>query len=454
MMTAAPPRERAVLATAALGTTLAPLNSTMIAVALPAVMRDLDTGVATAAWLVTGYLIAMAALQPVAGKLGDRFGRRRLVLAGLVYFGLASLGATVASNLPLLIAFRVQQAIAGAIALPNATAIVREVLPTGRRASGYGLIGGAAGLAAALGPPLGGVLVDAFGWRSIFFANVPLVAAALLLGWRYLPRTAGARSAAAFDWGGALLLSALLLGLTGLLTVGVRALDAVGLAAAAAALLALALLFVRRELAHPDPLLRPALLAHRGFAAASGAVATSNMAMYATLLTVPMLLSERAGWTSAQVGVALSTLSVGMAVFTPIGGRLADRLGRRWTTVAGLALLTLGALPMALLGPAMPVASLLASLGVVGVGLGLSSAPMQTAAVESVAAEETGAASGVFSTSRYLGSIAASIVLAALAGAEGGVFVAVFLAAAASLVVSLGLRDWPTAAPAVVAPAR
>src|SRR5262245_23473556 len=105
---------------------------------------------------------------------------------------------------------------------------------------------------------------------------------------------------------------------------------------------------------------------------------------------------------------------------------------------------------MALLGPAMPVASLLASLGVVGVGLGLSTAPMQTAAVESVAAEETGAASGLFSTSRYLGSIAASIVLAALASGDGAgaVFVAIFLAAAASLLIGFGLRDWPTAAPA------
>src|SRR5207244_3815014 len=134
--------ERPIMATAALSTMLAPLNSTMIAVALPSIMAEFGASVAAAGWLVTGYLIGMAALQPVAGKLGDRFGRRRFILVGLAYFGLASLGATLATSLEMLIFFRIQQAIAGAVALPNGTALVREVLPPERRASGFGMVGG------------------------------------------------------------------------------------------------------------------------------------------------------------------------------------------------------------------------------------------------------------------------------------------------------------------------
>ena len=126
--------EHWLLVMVALSVALAPLNSTMIAIALPNIIQDLNANVTTAGWLVTGYLIAMASLQPVAGKLGDRLGRRTLMLGGLVYFGVVSLGATLAPNLPLLLLFRIQQGIAGAIVLPNGMALLREVVPAERRA--------------------------------------------------------------------------------------------------------------------------------------------------------------------------------------------------------------------------------------------------------------------------------------------------------------------------------
>src|SRR5207302_1534017 len=114
-------------------------------------------------WLVTAYLIVMASLQPVAGKLGDRLGRRRLILGGLIYFGLASLAAAASTSFAMLVFFRVQQAIAGAIALPNAGALIRDVVPPERRASSFGMVGAAVALAAAVGPPLGGLLAGAAG---------------------------------------------------------------------------------------------------------------------------------------------------------------------------------------------------------------------------------------------------------------------------------------------------
>jgi DHA2 family methylenomycin A resistance protein-like MFS transporter len=280
---------------------------------------------------------------------------------------------------------------------------------------------------------------------------VPLVVAALAIGWWAIPRIAPRRATTRFDLGGALLLSALLLGLAGLLTIGTRRVPPAGVLAGAVVLLVVGALFVGRELRHPDPLLRPGLFVHRGFGSASVAVATSNLAMYSILLTLPILLSRHNGWSSAEIGLSLAALSAGTALCAPLGGRLADRIGRRWTTVGGLSLLTVGVLPLALLGAALPAAAMLGALGLAGVGLGISSAPMQTAAVESVGAAEAGAASGLFSTSRYLGSIVGSILLAALLGGTGdpagyaAVFALVFGAALASALVSLGLPDWPDA---------
>ncbi|HSD79818.1 MAG TPA: MFS transporter, partial [Solirubrobacteraceae bacterium] len=188
-----PPRgERAVLATVALASLLVPLNSTMLAVALPRVVDDLGTSLTSASWLVTSYLIAMASLQPVAGKLGDRLGRRPLVLGGLAWFGVASAGAALSGDLVLLVAFRLQQAVAGALFFPNAMALLRDTVPAERLGARMGLVGAALPLGASAGPPLGGVLLAVGGWQAIFAVNLPLVAIALALGARAIPRAAPA----------------------------------------------------------------------------------------------------------------------------------------------------------------------------------------------------------------------------------------------------------------------
>src|SRR5215213_9442983 len=179
--------DRAVLAAVALGGTLLPLNSTMIAVALPDIASDTGGGVAASSWLVTAYVVAMATLGPFAGRLGDRLGRRRVLLWGLVAFAFASLAAGAAPSLELLIVARLGQAVAGSLVFPNAIALLRDALPEGRRAAGFGLLGSAVGAAAAVGPVAGGLLVGGFGWRAIFLVNVPVVCAAVMLSLRSLP---------------------------------------------------------------------------------------------------------------------------------------------------------------------------------------------------------------------------------------------------------------------------
>ena len=171
--------ERRVRLVVVLGAILAPLNSTMLAVALPGVIAEFGADVATAGWLMTAYLLALAVVQPVAGKLGDRFGRRGFMLGGLAVFGLASLGAAMAPSLPVLIAMRTAQAVAGAVVFPNGAGLLRQVIPAERRGRAFGTMGALLSLAAALGPPLGGVIVTLGGWRAIFLVNLPVILAAL-----------------------------------------------------------------------------------------------------------------------------------------------------------------------------------------------------------------------------------------------------------------------------------
>jgi EmrB/QacA subfamily drug resistance transporter len=440
--------ELEVVAAVALSAMLAPLNSTMIAVALPHLTSDLGTSAFASAWLVTTYLIIMAVLQPVAGKLGDRFGRRRLMLGGVAGFGLASLGAACATGLPMLVALRALQAVAGALAFPNGVALLRESIPAERRAGRSGLVGAAVAGAGAVGPALGGLLVGLAGWRAIFVANLILVIPALLLGWHAIPSDAVQRIRRPFDLLGALLLALLLIGVVALLMPG-QASPPTLWVGGAGVVLGLAR-FVPQEQRQPDPALQPRLFRHPTFAAANAAVGLSNLAMYVILLALPIYLGQqdglRAPWDSAQIGLALALLSTGSVALAPIGGRLADRFGRRWPTVGGMALLALGLLPLAF-GWASSAWVLLGGLALAGAGLGLGSAGLQISAVEVAARGESGMAAGVFSTSRYLGSIVGSSLMARMLAPTGGGFGAVaalaFGAALAATLSVLALADRP-----------
>jgi EmrB/QacA subfamily drug resistance transporter len=441
-----------VIATIALGTMLAPLNSTMIAVAMPEVMAEFHVGLGSAGWLVTAYLIAMASLQPVAGKIGDRVGRRCLVLGGLTCFGFASLVSAVAPNLWMLMGFRVLQAVAGALIIPNRAALIRALVPAQRRGGRFGLIGAAVALAAALGPSFGSALITVASWRAIFYMNLVLVLPALAIGWRWLPRDRATGARSPFDVLGALLLPILLSATAGLLMLTPRGTTASVLAGGVLAVIVLTAMFLRWEFRHPDPVLQPRLFCRRAFAAANGSIALCNLATYTVLLSVPLLLASRNASSSWQSGLVLTAMSGAMIVVSPVGGWLADTCGRRLPTMAGLALVSLGTVPMAVTGAEILLPLLVVGLAFVGMGIGVATPGLQSTAVESVAQAEAGVASGIYSTSRYLGSIIGSAVLAGLLGGSrreasglGLIFVIVLTAALLATVVGIGLRAHPEA---------
>lgn len=445
--------DRALLLTAALAAMLLPLNSTMIAVAIPDIARDFGGDAGSVTWLVGGYLIAMASLQPLAGRLGDRFGRRPLILGGLAWFAAASLGAALAPSLPVLIALRLQQAAAGALAFPNALAVVREALPEERRGAAFGTLGSAIALAAAVGPLLGGALVDLGDWHAIFLVNLPWVGLTLLLALHTVPAGLGGQRRGRFDGVGGVVLTGLLAGCAWLLNPGDVPAWAVpaGLVAVGITLV----VFLRYESAQTDPVLQPRLLRVRPFAAATAAMGLSNLALYSTLLAVPVLLAQRSGWSSGEIGMTLAALSVPMVALSPVGGRLSDRLGRRTTATAGLVLLAGGMLPLAVAGPGVSVPLLVGSLICAGAGLGLSNPPIQTAGIEALDPRDAGVGSGLFSTGRYLGGIAAASLVAASGTGEGGAgFATLFALAAAAAwlaaVLATRLPGRPPFAPAFV----
>lgn len=405
---------RAVLVTAAFGTMLAPLNSTMIVVALPDILREFNRSLAWGSWIVISYLVAMAAVQPLGGSLGDRYGRRRLFLIGLTGFLGATILAALAWSIELLILARTMQAIAGATAIPNGTALVRSLIAPDRQGRAFGMLGSGIAVAAAVGPPLGGIVTDSFGWRWIFAANMLLIVPALVLGSR-LPIEKTVVRAGQFDLRGALLLTISLVCLAVSLTVWRLAGVPIMAAPVFGIISVVSWLGLKRHLRRTSsPVLNLELFHRPGFLPASLTVMLSNLTMYTILLSLPVFLTSHAEWTSSQIGLLLAGLSVQMMVFSPAGGWLADRFGKRVPAVAGTALIASGTLPLMLVSAGWSWAVYLVPLIVVGIGIGLSAAAVQTAAIHAAPPHETGQAAGLFSTMRYLGSILGSAGMAAI----------------------------------------
>ena len=398
----------------ALGTMLAPLNSTMIAVALPELLGDFGRSLAWGSWIVTSYLVAMAAVQPLGGSLGDRYGRRRLFLLGLALFFVATVVAALSWRIEVLLVARTVQALSGATAIPNGTALVRSLVAPERRGRAFGNVGSAIALAAGLGPPIGGILTAALGWRWIFVANIVLIAPALILGSR-LPADSPASQTGRFDLRGAALLTLGLVSLVLALTVWRLPGASLSLVPVLGLFAAVTGLALTRHAGHSqNPVLNLALLRARGFTPAVANILLSNLAMYTLLLSLPLFLAGWSAWGSAQVGLLLAGLSLPTIFLSPFGGRLSDRVGRRAPVVAGACLMSLGILPFLAVSPTWSWPLYLVPLILVGAGLGLSMAPVQATAIETAPPSQSGQAAGLFSTMRYLGSILGSSIMAAV----------------------------------------
>jgi len=440
------------LTTVALGNVLAPLNSTMLAVALPEIRDDFHLSHAEIGWLVSAYLIAMAVAQPIGGDLSDRLGRRRVLRFGLIGFLVLSLAAAAAPNFWLLIAFRTAQAIVGAVVIPTGMAMVRESVPVRQLGQANGITGSLLSLAAATGPLLGAAFLALGSWRFIFFANLPIIALALFAQWRLnypaTPGTQPLRSARGLlDWPGALLFSATLISLTTLLN-SLRGDDLVGLALGVAGTIGFVLLFFWRQRRTDKPLAGWRLFRLTSYRAATVNVMLMNLVMYTTLLTIPFFIRELQEKGNGTTGLLLGSMSILMAFLAPASGWLSDTHGRRLPAVAG-AVIAFGATLIIVFGLRTDVSTafLAGALALVGMGVGLTFGPSATAAIESAPREQAGIAAGTNSMMRYLGSIVGAGLLAGILSTDGavpgiGVFRAVFIIVAVIAALAVVAAFW------------
>ena len=414
-----PPPLKPLLVAVALGTILAPLNATLVAVALPEISASFGVSVGGVSWIVIGYIIVMAVMQPIGGRLGDLFGRRGIFMGSLAIFGLFSIGAALSPNLATIILMRAGQALTSAMALPNGAALIRQWAPENKRAAAFGIVGAAAGLAAGLGPPIGGVMIAIGGWRSMFWINIPIVIAAIGMAWRAFPREEPRTGpTSAFDIKGAMLFATILTAL-GLVATTAGDLNN-GLLAGLIVIAVLGVvLFIALERRLAFPLIDLSIFKRRSFTGAAVTSGLSNVSLYSVLLAIPLFLSGVQGRGAAEVGFILSSMALPMVFLAPVAGRLADKWGRRRPAMLGGFFSLVGTAPLIAIGEGWGVLPIAACLATMGLGLSLLFPSTQTAALESVSAEDAGMASGVFSTTRFMGSMIGASLLAALLGGRG-----------------------------------
>lgn len=404
------------LGAALLAASLMPLNSTMIAVALPEIARQVGHPPGTVAQaVVASYLVAAIVLQSPGGKLGDRLGHWRVLALGQVLVAAGAVLGTAAGTLGLLAVARVLMAAGGALIVPATVALLRTELPPQRRGRAFGTFGAVMSLAAGVGPIVGGELVRAFGWPSIFAANLPVIAmSALLAATAGRARDhAGPRSELRFDVVGSVLLAAALTALVvGLESEGVTG---VALLVTCAALL---LPFVWWERRAADPVVTFALFASVPFTAGSLLVALQNLVLYTLLFELPQVLAALLAVDSAAVGRLLVSMMAAMVVTSPLAGRLVDRIGPRPVAVGGTlaclaAVAALAAVGLSSLG------ALVLPLALLGLGVGLATPAAQSASLAAVPQRHSGAAAGIGSTMRYLGGVVGVALLGRLVDLGG-----------------------------------
>ncbi len=398
-----------------LGTLLTPLNSSMIAVALVRMKDDFGLSFHDVTWLVSIFYLVSAVAQPLMGKLADLWGRKRLFVIGLAVVGVASVGAASSPTFELVVACRAVQALGSSALFPCGMGIVRHHVHR-RQAHALGVLSVFSSISAGAGPALGGFLLAVGDWPAVFLVNVPLIAVDLVLAVRVLPADSvrpdprgSGRVLAALDPRGVAVFATTITALL-LFLVSLDGSDPRWWAAVVA--VAGAVLLLRLEQRSAAPFIDTRALVRSRLLSVYGSFVLVNVVFYAIFFTVPSYLQEASGFGSAETGLLVLTLS-GLGVVTvPLAARLIERLGSRAVIVSGAAVMTAGALLLTTLDVCSSVGWIVVVLCVIGVSTGFNNLGLQSALNERATAGTISAASGLFMTSRYLGTILASTLVA------------------------------------------
>jgi EmrB/QacA subfamily drug resistance transporter len=394
---------------------LSSLGTSIANVGLPTLAQAFHASFQEVQWIVLAYLLAITTLIVSVGRLGDVTGRRRLLLAGVLLFTVASILCSLAPTLWLLIAARAAQGLGAAIMMALTMAFVGETVPTARTGSAMGLLGTMAAIGTALGPSLGGVLIAGLSWRAIFLVNVPLGVLTLLLAHRYLPNDHRGPKAdrAGFDNVGTLLLALTLAAYALAMTLGRGRFGPLNMALLLAAISGVGL-FVLAEARAASPLIRSAMFRDPVLSASFVMSALVSTVMMATLVVGPFYLSRALGLDAALVGLVLSVGPLVAALTGVPAGRMADRLGPQRLTIVGLIGMAAGSCVLSIM-PATPgIPDYIAPIVVLTVGYALFQTANNTAVMTDVRPDQRGVVSGMLSLSRNLGLITGASVMGAV----------------------------------------
>jgi EmrB/QacA subfamily drug resistance transporter len=420
-----------VLATTILASSLAFIDGSVVNVGLPAIGRSVAADAAGLQWIINAYLLPLSALLLLGGMAGDRFGRRRLLMVGTGAFASASLGCALAPDLATLLASRVVQGVGAAMLLPNSLALLGKTFSGPAKGRAIGVWAAAGAAAGAVGPVLGGWLIDLGSWRAIFLINLPLAASAVMLAWRYLEPDENGEDQP-LDTLGASLATLGVVALTWALTVGsgqrgwTRTTVATGVAA-----LAVMLLFTLVEKRRGDRAMMPVnLFASRTFLGLTLFTLLLYAALGGLFVLVPYVLITAGGYSSTEAGAALLPLPLVISVMSPLIGGLAGRIGPRLPLVIG-SLVAAGGFLLALRigNTARYWAEVIPAVFAISLGVSGAVAPLTTAVLSSVDAHHTGSASGLNSAVARTGGLIATALLGAVLAAAGAELWAAFHAA-------------------------
>lgn len=400
---------------------MATLDNLVMTTALPVLRTELSATLEQLQWMVNAYTLSFATLMIAAATLGDRWGRRRVFVAGIVVFALASIASALAPSAELLIAARAVQGVGAAAIMPLSLTLLAGAVPAARRAMAIGIWGGVSGLGVALGPVIGGAVVDGISWEAIFWINVPVAVVAIPLVLWALPESHGRRQP--LDLAGLTLAGAGILSLTWAIIRGND--DGWGSVTVVGGMVLGALLlgaFLLRESRTDHPLIPLRLFRVRSFAVANGSALVFSFGVFGLVFLLAQYLQIGMGYTPLEAGIRTLPWTAAPMIFAPIAGMLAPRVGVRPLLTLGLAMQAAGLAWQGLIvsTDGLVYADLVPGLALAGIGMGLTFAPSATAVLFDMAPDDHGTASSVNATIREIGGALGIAALVAVFTASDG----------------------------------
>ena len=411
------PRRRRILLVLCLSLLIVVIDNTILNTALPTLARVLHAGTSSLQWITDAYTLCFAALLIPAGALGDRFGRRRSLIAGLIVFALGSAAAAVASGTGELIGARVVMGLGATFVMPATLSILNAVFPPKERAQAIAAWSAVAGAAVVIGPTLGGLLLSHFWWGSVFLINLPLAAAALAGVVLTVPETADPAHSR-FDIPGVVLVAGALFAIVDTIIEapdrGWTAPMTLGLGGAGVAALAA---FVWWELRTRYPLIDLRVFTSRAFSAAAGAVTVIFFALFGSLFLLTQFLQLVQGYSPLAAGVRALPFALAMAAASPVSPLLAERFGARVIMPGGMAMMGLGLADLSTAGVHTPYLLIAVAVAIMGAGMGLVMAPASNTIMTTVPAHQAGAGSAINDTIREVGGALGVAIVGSLSAA-------------------------------------